>query len=67
MDDENLMKPEVQNNEEEIQENSLRPQRFRWIYRSNESKRKYESMYWGGQKNGWAFRPLFVLWTSRSW
>lgn len=29
MDDENLMKPEVQNNEEEIQENSLRPQRFR--------------------------------------
>lgn len=45
MDEENLINPELINEEENRLENSLRPKNAFRIHRTNKSKRKYESVY----------------------
>ena len=67
MEEERIINPDLKNELEERLENSLRPASLDEYIGQDKVKEKYEDIYRSCQKKGRTIRPLFILWTSRTW
>ena len=64
MDDENLISPNVVDEQESQQENVLRPKTLSEYIGQTKVKRKYENLYRSGKKERRTFGPCTFIWTT---